>query len=61
MNEPKCHHKRRGIVTSGEYVEGEPHAATNVCDRQDCIDDAILWVNRVILARTAHYVPDGAR
>lgn len=58
MREPKCTHSRRGIVTSGAYTNGEPHAATNVCDRPDCIEDAKLWVNRIILARTAHYIPD---
>lgn len=60
MREPKCRHKRRGIVTSGKYVEGEPHAATNCCDRPECIEDAKLWVNQIVLARTAHYVPDHA-
>lgn len=61
MTEPKCRHKRRGIVRSGEYVKDEPYAATSVCDRQDCIDDAIRWANRIVLARTARYVPDSAR
>lgn len=58
---PKCKHKRRGIVRSGDLTADEPYAATNVCDRPACIDDAIRWVNQTVLARTAHYVPDGAR
>jgi hypothetical protein len=61
MRDPKCSHKRRGIVTSGKYTPGEPHAATNVCDRAECIEDAKRWVNQTVMARTAHYVPDGAR
>lgn len=61
MNDPKCSHKRRGIVTSGEYVEGEAHAATNCCDRPDCIEDAKLWVNRMTLSRTAYYKSDVVR
>lgn len=58
MKDPKCRHARRGIVTTGDYVQGEPHAAVNVCDRQDCIEDALLWVNRKTLSRTARFVRD---
>lgn len=61
MNEPKCRHARRGIVTSGPYVAGEPHAAVSVCARPECIEDAKLWVNRSTLSRTAEFIPDGAR
>lgn len=35
-------HDRKGIVTSG--TEGEAHAAVNVCDREECIQDAKDWV-----------------
>lgn len=59
--EPKCRHKRRGRVVSGEYVKDEPYASTAVCDRPGCIDDAIRWANQTVLARSAHYIPDGAR
>ena len=61
MNEPKCRHKRRGIVTSGEHIPGEMHATTNCCDRPSCIDDAIRWVNQMTQSRTGHYISDGAR
>lgn len=57
MKDPKCHHARRGIVTTGDYVQGEPHAAVSVCDRQDCIEDALLWVTTKT-SRTARFVRD---
>lgn len=38
-------HERKGIVTSG--TEGDAHAAVNVCDRPECIEDAKLWVQEV--------------
>lgn len=61
MSEPKCRHKRKGIVTTGKYVTGEPHAATNCCDRPACIDDAIRWVNQTAMTRTGHFVRDAAK
>lgn len=57
MKDPKCRHARRGIVTTGDYVQGEPHAAVNVCDRQDCIEDALLWVTTKTSC-TARFVRD---
>jgi hypothetical protein len=39
--DPLCEHKRKGIVTAGS-VAGT-HAATNVCDRLECIEDAKAW------------------
>ncbi len=61
MRQPKCRHKRRGIVTSGAFTIGQPHAATDVCDREGCIEDAKLWVNRQTLSRTAKFVPDAPK
>lgn len=40
--DPKCNHVRRGLVSAGD-----PHgvyASTQVCDRTECIEDAIAWV-----------------
>lgn len=42
LPDPKCDHRRAGIVTAGGGT-GEPHAATNVCDRPECIADAVEW------------------
>lgn len=42
LPDPQCSHKRKGIVTSGDYKTG-PHAATDVCDRPECIADAQAW------------------
>ena len=60
VTDPICEHVRRGIVTSGEYIAGEPHAATNVCSRAECIEDAKFWV-RAISGKEARHIPDGAR
>lgn len=51
--DPKCRHARRGIVTAGDYRTG-PHAATNVCDRPDCIADAIEWAEAVTHLAAEH-------
>lgn len=56
---PLCRHARRGIVTSGDPTLGA-HAATDVCDRARCIDDAIEWATAVT-HQTAQHRPDAAR
>lgn len=53
--DPLCHHARCGIVTSGD-PEGT-HAATDVCDRPECIQDAITWA-QTITRLPAEHVPD---
>lgn len=50
--DPLCNHKRRGIVTAGGPKTA--HAATNVCDRQECIEDAIEWAEAVTRLRARH-------
>lgn len=40
--DPKCKHVRRGRVEAGDPHSG-PHASTQVCDRPECIADALLW------------------
>lgn len=59
VTDPICTHARKGTVTShpDSYVDG-PHAATNVCDREACIEDAKYWV-RAISGKEPHHVPDG--
>lgn len=39
--DPKCRHKRKGIVKAGEW-DGR-HASHAVCDRPACIEDAKEW------------------
>jgi hypothetical protein len=60
MTDP-CTHPRTGRVTShpGVYVEGS-HAATSVCDRPECIDEAVAWVERVT-RKPAHHVLDAQK
>jgi hypothetical protein len=43
--EPKCNHKRKGLVTSGSLDPGYvgPLASHAVCDREACIADAKEW------------------
>lgn len=67
VTDPICTHARRGIVTSHppkvrlfDAVELGAHAATNVCDRPECIEDAKFWV-RAISGKEPHHAPDGAR
>lgn len=55
VTEPTCRHARKGIVTAGG--PGRAHAATNVCDRQACIDDATFWA-RAITGETPEFIPD---
>ena len=42
LPDPLCNHARKGIVTSGGGP-GQAHAATSVCDRDGCIEDALAW------------------
>jgi hypothetical protein len=55
---PTCYleHVRRGIVTSGDAGTG-PHAALNVCDRGDCIREAVAWCQSVT-GQPAQHRPD---
>lgn len=57
LPDPKCKHKRKGIVTSGDPKSG-PHAATNVCDRPECIADAKEWAH-ALTRQEATYISDG--
>ena len=60
VTDPICTHARKGTVSShakGAYTDG-PHAATNVCDRTACIEDAKFWV-RATSGMEPHHVPDG--
>ena len=43
--DPKCTHKRKGIVTSGSLERGYtgPLASHSVCDRAACISDVKEW------------------
>lgn len=50
-----CRHARRGIVTSGGPETA--HAATDVCDRPECIEDAIAWAQS-ITRLPAEHIPD---
>ncbi|HEY2086296.1 MAG TPA: hypothetical protein VGH54_09755 [Mycobacterium sp.] len=44
----QCTHPRTGVVTSGPWTAASgSHAATNVCDRPECIAEATAWVERV--------------
>ena len=55
LPDPKCNHVRRGIVRAGD-----PHgayAATNVCDRAECIEDAKAWAEATV-REPAEHVPD---
>ena len=55
LPDPKCRHKRKGIVKAGSW-EGA-HASHAVCDRDDCIEDAKAWA----YASThlpAEFIPD---
>jgi len=58
---PVCTHPRTGVVTSqrerGRY-DG-PIAVTPVCDRRECIDEALAWVTRMS-RKPAHHVLDGS-
>jgi hypothetical protein len=55
LPDPKCNHKRKGIVTAGS-ADGA-HAATSCCDRSECIADAIEWAEAT--ARLpARFIPD---
>lgn len=53
-----CRHPRTGVVTThpGSYETGS-HAATNVCDRPECIAEAVAWVERMT-RRPAYHVRD---
>lgn len=67
ITDPICSHARKGIVTSHPpkvaLFESAPlgaHAATNVCDREACIEDAKFWV-RALSGKVPHHIPDGAK
>ena len=53
--DPKCSHKRKGIVKAGEW-DGA-HASTAVCDRTECIEDAMEWA-KTITHLDARFIPD---
>lgn len=55
LPDPKCQHARKGIVKAGEW-EGT-HASTAVCDRPECIADAIEWAT-TMTHLPAEFIPD---
>ena len=58
--EPMClvyEHERTGIVTSGGGP-GEGHAAVNVCDRTDCIRDALSWCSTITGLGSRHVLDE---
>lgn len=57
---PICTHPRTGVVTShrGRGRYDGPIAVTPVCDRPECIDEALAWVARMS-RKPAHHVSDG--
>ena len=56
-----CNHTRAGVVTSHSLPvpEGVSHATTPVCDRPECIAEALAWVARMT-RQVAVHVPDEA-
>lgn len=52
--DPKCNHKRKGIVSAGSG-DGA-HASTSVCNRPDCIADAKQWAHAVTRLPAVHVV-----
>lgn len=55
---PRCTHVRKGIVRAGD-----PHgvyASTQVCDRDECIEDAKQWAYAQTHEQAEHR-PDAAR
>jgi hypothetical protein len=57
LPDPLCKHKRKGIVKAGS-PEGE-YAATSVCGRTACIEDAIDWAH-ASTHQDAVYLPDSS-
>jgi hypothetical protein len=55
--DPICEHKRKGIVTAGDPKGTGPHAASNVCDRGECIEDAKQWAYASTHCEATH-IPD---
>lgn len=53
--DPLCNHVRKGRVVAGD--PHGPHASTNVCDRQECIVDAMKWAYAVTRDEPRH-IPD---
>lgn len=51
--DPKCRHKPRGIVSAGDPEDG-PHASTYVCDRPECIKDAMEWAETFTRSTSSH-------
>lgn len=49
---PTCRHARRGLVSAGD-----PHgafASTQVCDRAECIADALEWAQAEVRQPATH-------
>lgn len=55
LPDPKCRHKRKGVVKAGSW-EGA-HASHAVCDRPACIEDALEWA-RTLTHLDAAFIPD---
>lgn len=58
LPDPKCTHKRKGIVKAGDYAG--VHASTYVCDRPECIEDAKQWAWATCHLE-AVFIPDAER
>ena len=54
-----CQHPRTGIVTSRPLggIE-DSYAATRVCDRSECIAEAMAWVTKTTYGKPAFHVRD---
>jgi hypothetical protein len=62
LPDPTCRHKPTRRVSSHEdlragYESGEPFASTHVCDRDDCLNDAMLWLWASTRRPDVHIVP----
>jgi hypothetical protein len=56
--DPKCRHARKGLVSAGD-PKGE-FASTQVCDRPECIADAMEWAT-ALTRLPAEHRPDPGR
>lgn len=52
LPDPRCDHARRGIVRAGDPAGA--YAATNVCDRAECIADAKEWAEAQVRQPATH-------
>jgi hypothetical protein len=58
LPDPQCKHARRGIVRAGDPAGA--YASTQVCDRDECITDAMAWATASV-HEPAEHVRDADR